>query len=418
MRKVNDWIIGNQIIESEEHRKRVLMAAYFMLIYIATGTFWLLHSPFDPAVDIRATSIGFCINFLCLFLVRKGWFYIGTLIFLARANAVTVYYAWLYPETRSDLFFISAGVAAIAIFGKQKRAVGIFFSSLSLALYLISANFSPEVGEEFYFTQQASFVLTYLALLFLIMFFNYLTYQYDQIIQRKNIELEEHNATKDKFFSIISHDLKGPLNSLTSFSGLLINHTESLTKNEIQMLAKDLDQSLKNLFALLENLLEWSRTQTNSIDFKPEPFDLNMLLKENKDLLNAQTNSKQIDMRIKELTDGIISAHRYSVSTVIRNLMSNAIKFTPPGGRISVETERDQSKIKVSITDTGVGIPFSIAEKLFRIDTRHSTKGTADEKGTGIGLILCKEFIEKNGGTIGVQSEEGKGSTFYFTLPI
>ncbi|HEY5823502.1 MAG TPA: tetratricopeptide repeat-containing sensor histidine kinase [Cyclobacteriaceae bacterium] len=237
-------------------------------------------------------------------------------------------------------------------------------------------------------------------------------------VQQQNEELQELNATKDKFFSIIGHDLKGPLNSLTSFSSLLINHTDSLTKDEIKMLAKDLDKSLKNLFALLENLLEWSRAQTGSIEFKPEPFDLNVLLEENKELLKAQAQNKKISIVHSDQIPLPVKAHRHSINTVVRNLVANAIKFTPEGGTVTVNAQPGKGEILVSITDTGVGIPASVIEKLFRIDTKHSTKGTADEKGTGLGLILCKEFIEKNGGTIGVQSVEGKGSVFYFTLPV
>jgi signal transduction histidine kinase len=238
------------------------------------------------------------------------------------------------------------------------------------------------------------------------------------IIQSQNIQLQELNATKDKFFSIISHDVKGPLNSLSSFAGLLINHTDKLSKEDIQMLAKDLDKSLKNLFALLENLLEWSRSQTGNIEFKPEPFDLTTVLTENKALLEAQAANKKIQI-LQDVTDPFqIKAHRHSITTVVRNLLSNAIKFTPEGGTIMLSLVPNAGNVTVSIKDTGVGMSAEVMEKLFRIDTKHSTKGTSDEKGTGLGLILCKDFIEKNGGKLGVSSEINKGSTFYFTLPL
>jgi signal transduction histidine kinase len=237
-------------------------------------------------------------------------------------------------------------------------------------------------------------------------------------VQQQNLELQDLNATKDKFFSIISHDLKGPLNSLTSFSALLINHTDSLTKEEITLLAKDLDKSLKNLFALLENLLEWSRSQTGNIEFKPESFDLQELLELNKELLGAQAQNKQISIVNKSSGSLFVNAHKHSVNTVVRNLVSNAIKFTPAGGTVSMKIASDQNTATVSIQDSGVGMSKEIQEKLFRIDTKHSTRGTADEKGTGLGLILCKEFIEKNGGKIWVESEPGKGTSFYFTLGI
>lgn len=235
-------------------------------------------------------------------------------------------------------------------------------------------------------------------------------------VQQQNNELQELNATKDKFFSIISHDLKGPLNSLTSFSGLLINHFNSLSKEDIQTLAKDLDKSLKNLFALLENLLEWSRAQTGNIEFKPEAFDLNSLLKENVELLRGQAQNKSLTLEQTSNETIIVNADRNSINTVVRNLVSNAIKFTPPGGHITLTVKIDGSKIVTSVSDTGVGMSPEVISKLFRIDTKHSTKGTANEKGTGLGLILCKEFVEKNGGTISVTSVPGQGSVFSFTL--
>ena len=233
----------------------------------------------------------------------------------------------------------------------------------------------------------------------------------------QNLELQELNATKDKFFSIISHDLKGPLNSLTSFSGLLINHANSLSKEEIQMLAKDLDKSLKNLFALLENLLEWSRSQTGKIDFKPESLNLTKVLEENSQLLRNQALNKKITIGTLVNTEVLAYADHNSIQTVVRNLISNAIKFTPEQGTITLNVQRKEHEVVVSVADTGVGMSEPVIQKLFRIDAKHSTKGTAEEKGTGLGLILCKEFVEKNGGRIWVESTEGKGSVFYFTVP-
>lgn len=236
-------------------------------------------------------------------------------------------------------------------------------------------------------------------------------------VKNQNEELEDLNATKDKFFSIISHDLKGPLNSLTSFSGLLMNHTSSLSTEEIQMLAKDLDKSLKNLFALLENLLQWSRSQTGNIEFTAEEFDLTEMLNENKRLLDKQAQNKNINIEVKNTKSNSVKAHPNSITTVIRNLLSNAIKFTEDGGAIKMGIVDDGNRYIVKIADNGVGMPKDIANNIFRLDTKHSTQGTAKEKGTGLGLILCKEFVEKNKGEIWVKSEEGKGTIFSFSLP-
>lgn len=235
-------------------------------------------------------------------------------------------------------------------------------------------------------------------------------------INEKNKALEELNATKDKFFSIISHDLKGPLNSLTSFSNLLINHTAHMSKEEIQMLAKDLDKSVKGLFSLLENLLEWSRSQSGNIELKPEILDLNNLIDQCTSLLSKTAENKNIKLITPEFFNLSIIADRNSISTVIRNLISNALKFTLPGGEVRVEVNESSDMVMISVVDTGVGMSEEVVSKLFRIDKKHSTKGTADEKGTGLGLILCKEFVEKNGGTISVQSKENQGSKFTFTV--
>jgi signal transduction histidine kinase/Tfp pilus assembly protein PilF len=169
------------------------------------------------------------------------------------------------------------------------------------------------------------------------------------LLNKQNLELQELNATKDKFFSIISHDLKGPLNSLTSFSSLLINHTESLSKEEIKMFASDFDKSLKNLFSLLENLLEWSRSQTGNIEFIPETFDISAMLEENKELLKAQAQNKKITLVNDTAEQLLIDAHKNSINTVVRNLISNAIKFTPEGGKIMLRSSRQNGAVVTSV---------------------------------------------------------------------
>jgi signal transduction histidine kinase len=183
------------------------------------------------------------------------------------------------------------------------------------------------------------------------------------------------------------------------------------------MLAREIDKNLKNLLTLLENLLEWSRSQTGNIEFKPEVFDLGEVIRENGELLKTQARNKKVALSWDENGRCLVNVHKQSINTVIRNLMSNAIKFTPEGGHVTATMECSREGVKVSVQDTGVGMGPDVLRKLFRIDTKYSTQGTANEKGTGLGLILCKDFVEKNGGIIGVSSTPGQGSTFYFTLP-
>jgi two-component system sensor histidine kinase/response regulator len=239
----------------------------------------------------------------------------------------------------------------------------------------------------------------------------------EEDIASQNNLLQELNVSKDKLFSIIGHDLRGPLLTLTGFLKLLSHHSDSLSKEELKRSLSELDRSLKNLFNLLENLLEWSLSQTGTIDFKPEVFDIAVSVKENKELLDDVALNKNITIVNECDTSLLVNAHRHSIQTVIRNLVSNAIKFTEPGGQITIRTERTGDFVRVVVTDTGLGISADVIPQLFKIGFKHSKTGTAKEKGSGLGLLLCKDFVEKNGGAICVESKQGSGSTFSFTVP-
>jgi signal transduction histidine kinase len=239
----------------------------------------------------------------------------------------------------------------------------------------------------------------------------------NDMVTTQNEALRELNSTKDKFFSIIGHDLKGPLNSLTSFSQLLINHTASLTEEEIRTIAKDLDKSLKNLYELLENLLGWAGSQTGRLEFLPVNFNISRVIRENIRLLSKAAMNKRIKLELIADESLEVFADTNSVKTVIRNLLSNAIKFTRETGVISIYVDEWKDSIEIGIHDTGVGMSKEVMEKIFDISSKHTTLGTNKEKGTGLGLILCKEFVERNHGKLIVESEPGQGSTFKFTLP-
>jgi signal transduction histidine kinase len=233
-----------------------------------------------------------------------------------------------------------------------------------------------------------------------------------------NHQLKEMNESKDKLFSIIGHDLRSPLVTLTGFLKLLSEQSDRLSKEDLKKFLHELDRSLKNLFNLLENLLEWSLSQTGTIDFKPEPFNIALSLKESGELLQDQATNKNISIVIESPPSLMVMAHSTSIHTVIRNLISNAIKFTPEGGKITLSAEPVGRYVRVSVKDTGWGIRKEVIQILFKIGIKHSTPGTAKEKGSGLGLMLCKDFVEKNGGTIGVESIDGNGSTFHFTVPM
>lgn len=230
-------------------------------------------------------------------------------------------------------------------------------------------------------------------------------------------ELESLNQTKDKFFAIIAHDLRNPFSTVLSLSELLAKEFDTFEPDKMQLFIEQIYKYSNNTFNLLENLLQWSLLQTGRTVLRAKSGNIAELIHENIELLRGNANQKKIELTWINPMDCFAFFDRNMITTVIRNLISNAIKFTPENGRIVVEVTADSEKYKVSVQDNGVGISDTDIAKLFRIDSNPSTIGTSQEQGTGLGLILCRDFVEKNGGKIAVESEIGKGSKFYFTVP-
>ena len=236
-------------------------------------------------------------------------------------------------------------------------------------------------------------------------------------ISKSEADLKESNNAKDKFFTIISHDLKGPFNSLLGFSELLIKKAKEYDKEKIIKFGNAINISAHDLYDLTENLLLWGNAQSGNLQNIPEKVNLRKLVIDNISVLKSSAEKKNIIL-YQEIPENIyVYVDINIISMVIRNLISNALKFTNSGGKISVISVEKDNLVEISVIDTGIGISEESIKKLFRIDIHYTTKGTSDENGTGLGLILCKEFVEKSGGKIWVESEPGKGSTFKFTLP-
>jgi two-component system sensor histidine kinase/response regulator len=238
-----------------------------------------------------------------------------------------------------------------------------------------------------------------------------------EILSATNIELQQANANKDKLLSIIAHDLRNPFSVLITFSKLLLDSIDDFSKEDMLNYLNTFYQTSKNGYDLLDNLLKWSKSQTGNMEIKVEVLDLRDLIEENITLLNSQANAKKIQMINKVPENLKAVADLNMILTIIRNLISNAIKFTPESGEIEIKGKSNKNHVEISVEDTGVGINQEDLDKIFRIETKHSTAGTADERGSGLGLILCKEFVEKNFGQLKATSEVNKGSKFYFTLP-
>ena len=239
-----------------------------------------------------------------------------------------------------------------------------------------------------------------------------------EVLEQMNSELNELNASKDKFFSIIAHDLKNPFNTIIGFSGILKEEIKSGDSSAVEESANLINTSAIQTLRLLENLLDWANSQTGKIMFSPVPIKLRELFNDEYTVLNDMAIVKNIQFLSSIPRDLTIRADRNMIKTILRNLISNAIKFTHKNGKVEVKTIVEDQNVEISVSDTGIGMTNETISKLFRIDADISTKGTENEKGTGLGLFLCKEFVEKHGGKIWVESESGKGSIFKFTLPI
>lgn len=229
--------------------------------------------------------------------------------------------------------------------------------------------------------------------------------------------LKEEVGSKNKFFSIISHDLKGSLGIILSFVQLLQNNYQSLSPGETDELLEDIENTTKNTLVLLENLLEWARSQTGKIRFNPVSLKLDSVIEE---ILKGSVDiarSKNIELHSAINAENVF-ADRNMLLLIMRNLVSNAIKFTHGGGKVSVGTTCLNGSVRVYVSDTGVGMDTAKVNQLFKIDSKVSTPGTKNEPGNGLGLILCKEFIQYHGGEIGIESLPGKGTTVWFTLPL
>jgi len=254
--------------------------------------------------------------------------------------------------------------------------------------------------------------------------------QYEELLARVNTHLRildlnrkltKANADKDKFFSIVAHDLKAPFMPLLGMSQLLVEMVDMTSTSHIKEMAESLNRSAHKVYNLLDNLLQWSRIQMGRMPYQPTALNLFQLTDKVVELLQEVAVTKNIAIRNTIIETVYIQADRNMLAMIIRNLVSNALKFTPTAGQITISAnpaDIQEGFIKIAVTDTGIGISDEDKAKLFRLDVQHSTLGTAEETGTGLGLIMCQEMVKLHEGTIGIETVLGQGSTFWFTMPI
>jgi signal transduction histidine kinase len=240
-------------------------------------------------------------------------------------------------------------------------------------------------------------------------------YKEEKII-RYSEELKESNATKDKFFSIVAHDLKSPFHGLLGLTRMIVEEYDSMNENEVMTYLKAIKDSTESTYKLIENLLEWSRLQSGKMKYNPTLQNMFTIVEDTRILLNQVAKLKNINLRNKLGHQSFIWGDDNMLQSLIQNLISNAIKFTPGGGSIEISENQFDNYIEYIVSDTGVGIKEADINKLFRIDVSFTTVGTQKEKGSGLGLALCKEIVNIHSGNISLKSEVGVGTQIIFTL--
>ncbi|UCB46301.1 MAG: histidine kinase [Spirochaetota bacterium] len=317
----------------------------------------------------------------------------------------------IYKRSSFDLSVLRLLIASITV------SIG---AEIAFIFYVDVYGFSNLVG---HFLKIISFYLIYKALIEtgLVRPFDLLyrdLKQSENELRESEIRLKKLNATKDKFFSIIAHDLRSPMSTMISIARYFMTDFSSMSVKKRLNFLKELDLIVKRTTALLDNLLNWARCQTGDIKYSPEKYHCYQIILEAIGTLESYAKNKRITLNIDVDENLYILGDRNMIATVVRNLVSNAIKYSYPDSAVMIHAGKKGSLAGIAVSDTGVGIDPENIEKLFKIDTTLTTLGTAHEKGTGLGLLLCKDFIAMNGGEIWVESGIKKGTTFYVTVPL
>jgi len=372
-----------------------------------------------------------CISILVMVLNARRMHDVAKIAYFVLYPLFTsIVYAWGI-NMGVELFFILYGI--LSVFFIQEISQMLFALGLSMVSYFVLAvvckNYTYQLATAnpfFYLINQLVAIVFIFFGLFLIKKEN-AGYQQsilkqkeaiaanEQLLQQQTAELTQINAFKNRLFSIIAHDLKSPIYALRN---LFRNMQQfDMPAGEIKEMVPDVVNELTHTTSLMENVLHWARSQMQAYTVKPQPIGVPDLIAEVARLLRLQADAKQIGMTLKADASVVAFADRDMVHLVLRNLLSNAIKYTPDKGCIELGARQNDTEVSVYVKDTGMGIPPEELEKI-QLDNFYSTKGTAGEAGTGLGLMLCREFIQRNGGSLRIDSAPGKGSTFTFTLPI
>ncbi|MEQ9405400.1 MAG: HAMP domain-containing sensor histidine kinase [Cyclobacteriaceae bacterium] len=397
----------------------------YMVFYLSFGYVDYLSAPvsYQEFWMIRLWTIPyFLLALLSTFIdvIKPYRLFINAVMVFAAPFSIILMIAVSDPAEWS-MYIYFAGVV-LAIFPVGFILMHVRFTVLICLGIALSYFFITGVGLNFYNGDNYFFIITFCfivsALVAIILCTYLLESNQNKVLSQKQ-EVEELVKTKNRLIDIIAHDLKGPCSSIVGFSELFINNDQSFDVKDTRYFMENINNSAHNLQSLLENLLEWSRMQSGSYLLKPVEIPLDKLVARNIEMVRGSMNLKQITLRQSKIVSGLlVRADKYMIDTVFRNLLSNAVKFTPSGGEIDIRYWSAGSLACVSITDNGVGIDESRISDLFEVSNSKSTKGTDNEPGSGLGLVICHEFILRNNGDIWLKSIKGEGTTFTFTLPL
>ncbi|MCX6156288.1 MAG: HAMP domain-containing sensor histidine kinase [Candidatus Kapabacteria bacterium] len=379
---------------------------------------WLIISPLFAVII-------YLINFKLDIFKKLGQVIYSSLLFTVSLSLIVINYLTIPKSSIHFPGLILAFVYAIS-FARLRFTMSTLVTFCMLISYCLFAMITLKSQN---FRAVHEIILTYMIIYTVLtisgIIFNYTieklyrdSFVKKKIIDQRNNELNIANATKDKFFSIIAHDLKNQVQALNMLSELLINHHNKLNDEEKIKKFKDLNQTTKNLSDLLVNLLQWAKSQSGLIEFEPAKVNLHDSIEHVIGLTRTAADLKSIKILNNTNKSNEVYADTNQLSSILRNLIINAIKYSYPEGKVRVESCIDDQFLNVSVIDTGVGINPRDIGKLFRIENKVSTIGTLGEQGTGLGLLLSKEFVEMHGGEISVESQFGAGSSFKFTLPV
>jgi signal transduction histidine kinase len=424
IKKISDYVFAEKENFSLEHR--LLLSAIIVGILIGTlgGIINYILAPSAIAViipiliSVPLTAIYYFVRFKSI--VNP----FATPVIIVAIFGISI--IWIFNGGINGANIMPAFVILIlgilVVPEKIKKYILILFIIVNILILLIQLyrpdliiNFPSETDR--WIDNLITFIYCSLVI-YIIIRFVHKNYTLERLrAEKSEIRLRQLNADKDRFISILGHDLRSPFNSLLGLSELLTKNIHKYDIDKIENFAININQSAQRSFNLLEDLLKWANAQQGNIPFKPQILSFADICKDSVEVLRPIADEKNIVITYP-LSDGItVFADNDMLKTVLRNLVSNAIKFTNNDGVINISGEQTDSNVTISVSDNGIGIPPENLAKLFDISEVLTTKGTAKETGTGLGFLLCKEFVKKHGGIIWVESEVGKGSEFKFTLP-